>query len=127
MVVQLGLRHKFERPILLIRGQKVVLDRDLAELYGVETKALNRAVSRNLDRFPDDFMFQLTRRELSNLKYQIGTSSWGGARKLPIAFTEQGMACHFVDKKPFLWAADVPVCPILGYIKELHGNERAYR
>ena len=75
--------------IYLIRGKKVMIDRDLAELYDVETKALNQAVKRNASRFPDDFMFQLTRAEFENLKSQFVTSSWGGVRKLPYAFTEQ--------------------------------------
>ncbi len=78
--------------IYLIRGQKVMLDRDLAELYQVTTGNLNKAVQRNLKRFPDDFMFQLTKQEFDNLIFQIGTSSWGGARKLPYTFTEQGVA-----------------------------------
>jgi hypothetical protein len=84
--------ERIENRILLIRGQKVMLDRDLAELYGVETKVLNQAVMRNYDRFPQDFMFQLTVNEFSNLKSQIVTSSWGGVRKLPFTFTEQGIA-----------------------------------
>lgn len=84
--------ERIERSILLIRGQKVILDKDLAVLYGVSTGNLNKAVSRNLDRFPSDFMFQLMRQELSDLKFQFGTSSWGGTRKLPRAFTEQGVA-----------------------------------
>ena len=69
-----------------------MLDRDLAELYGVETKRLNEQVKRNIERFPEDFMFQLTSNEFDNLKSQIATSSWGGVRKLPYAFTEQGVA-----------------------------------
>lgn len=69
-----------------------MLDKDLAELYDVETKNLNKAVKRNFDRFPDDFMFQLTEEEFQNLKFQFGTSSWGGTRKLPYVFTEQGVA-----------------------------------
>ncbi len=81
--------ERIKRSILLVRGQKVILDKDLAVLYGVSTGNLNKAVSRNLDRFPSDFMFQLTRQELSDLKFQFGTSSWGWARKLPRAFTEQ--------------------------------------
>ena len=84
--------ERIEKSILLIRGQKVLLDRDLATLYGVETKVLNQAVTRNLKRFPDDFMFRFTRQELRNLKSQFVTSSWGGTRKLPRAFTEQGVA-----------------------------------
>lgn len=81
-----------ERKIYLIRRHKVMLDRDLAALYGVETKALNRAVKRNLQRFPDDFMFQLTKEESENLRFHFGTSSWGGQRYLPYAFTENGVA-----------------------------------
>jgi len=69
-----------------------MLDADLAELYGVETKALLQTVKRNLDRFPEDFAFQLTNQDLSNLRSQIVTSSWGGRRYLPYAFTEQGVA-----------------------------------
>ena len=75
-----------------LRGRKVMLDFDLAEMYQVETKSLKRAVRRNLERFPDDFMFELTENELENLRRQIGTSSWGGVRYLPFAFTEQGVA-----------------------------------
>ena len=79
--------------ILVIRGHKVMLDADLAVLYGVETKALNQAVRRNMERFPDDFMFQLTSDEMENLRSQTVTaSSWGGRRTRPYAFTEQGVA-----------------------------------
>ncbi|MFA5927997.1 MAG: ORF6N domain-containing protein [Candidatus Margulisiibacteriota bacterium] len=81
-----------ENNILIIRGKKVMLDKDLAILYEVPTKILNQAVKRNSLRFPEDFMFQLTRAEMSNLKSQFVTSSWGGVRKLPLAFTEQGIA-----------------------------------
>jgi hypothetical protein len=79
-----------ERRIYMVRGQKVMMDRDLASLYQVETKALNRAVKRNAARFPADFMLQLTREESENLRCQFGTSSWGGRRYLPYAFTEHG-------------------------------------
>jgi hypothetical protein len=75
--------------IYLIKGMKVMLDRDLAGLYGVETRVLNQAVRRNERRFPNDFMFQLTEEEFKNLKSQNVISSWGGMRKLPLAFTEQ--------------------------------------
>lgn len=110
-----------QQKIYFIRGEKVMFDRDLAVLYGVETKTLNRAVKRNIDRFPVDFMFQLNSKEAEifsryqfgtlnedddkslrsqvvtlkkteNLKYQIGTSSWGGKRKPSYVFTEQGVA-----------------------------------
>ena len=84
--------ESIEQLILRIRGQKVILDRDLAELYVVSTSVLNKAVTRNIDRFPPDFMFRLTGEEFSDLKYHFGTSSWGGTRKLPRAFTEQGVA-----------------------------------
>ncbi|HOX78638.1 MAG TPA: ORF6N domain-containing protein [Bacteroidales bacterium] len=77
--------------IYLIRDQKVMLDADLAELYEVETRRLNEQVKRNIERFPDDFMFQLTKEEFEHLKSQIATSSWGGRRKLPFAFTEHGV------------------------------------
>lgn len=75
-----------------IRGQKVMLDKDLAELYQVEVRVLNQSVKRNIKRFPPDFMFQLSEDEWGNLKSQFVTSSWGGTRKLPFAFTEQGLA-----------------------------------
>src|ERR1039457_5135663 len=82
-----------ERRIYAIRGQNVMLSPDLADLYQVEPRALVQAVKRNFDRFPEDFMFQLTKEEDANLKSQIVTSSWGGARRAtPYAFTEQGVA-----------------------------------
>ena len=81
-----------EKKIYLIRGHKVMLDRELAKLYGVTTFNLNKAVKRNLDRFPEDFMFQLNKNEAQNLIFQFGISRWGGVRKLPYAFTEQGVA-----------------------------------
>ncbi len=82
-----------EHRILMIRGEKVLLDADLAKLYNVETKALTRAVKRNIDRFPEDFMFQLSKEEFEILRRQNGTSSeWGGRRYPPYAFTEQGVA-----------------------------------
>jgi hypothetical protein len=86
--------ERIQRSILLLRGEKVMLDADLAALYGVETGALNRAVRRNLDRFPEDFMFQLTQDEAENLRCQTGISGsdYGGRRYLPYAFTEQGVA-----------------------------------
>ncbi len=78
--------------IYLIRNQKVMIDRDLAELYGVTTGNLNKAVKRNIKRFPEDFMFQLSKQEYENLLFQSGISSWGGTRSLPYVFTEQGVA-----------------------------------
>jgi phage regulator Rha-like protein len=94
--------HAIDRPavetvgrlIYVIRRQKVMLDSDLAALYGVHTKNLNKAVQRNAPRFPSDFMLQLTRKEVADLRFQIGTSSsgYGGRRYRPYAFTEQGVA-----------------------------------
>ena len=81
---------RIESLIYEIRGQKVMLDKDLAKLYGVSTGNLNKAVKRNIERFPERYMFQLTSDE--NLKFQNGISSWGGSRSFPYAFTEQGVA-----------------------------------
>ncbi|OGS21811.1 MAG: hypothetical protein A3J83_07075 [Elusimicrobia bacterium RIFOXYA2_FULL_40_6] len=81
-----------EKKIFLIRGLNVMLDKDIAELYGVKTKVFVQAVKRNRDRFPYDFTFQLTKEEFKNLRSQFVTSSWGGRRYLPYAFTEQGVA-----------------------------------
>ncbi len=78
--------------IYFLRGEKVLIDSDLALLYGVKTKALKQAVRRNRERFPEDFMFQLSDVEFANLRSQFVTSSWGGQRYLPFAFTEQGVA-----------------------------------
>ena len=80
-----------ERKIYVLRGKKMMFDRDLASLYAVSTSYLNRQVKRHLDRFPADFMIQLDEQEFKNLMCQIGTSSWGGARKRPRAFTDYGI------------------------------------
>ncbi len=84
--------ERIEGAILVLRGHKVILDRHLAALYGVTTGNLNRAVNRNLERFPEDFMLRLTEEEFNDLIFQFGRSRWGGTRKLPRAFTEQGVA-----------------------------------
>jgi phage regulator Rha-like protein len=83
--------EKIMNKIYMIRGKKVMLDKDLAELYEVETKRLNEQVKRNIDRFPSDFMFELTKEEFTNLRSQFATSSWGGIRYMPFAFTEHGI------------------------------------
>jgi hypothetical protein len=79
------------KKIFVFRGQKVMLDKDLAEIYQVDTKRLNEQVKRNINRFPESFMFQLTKEEWANLKSQNATSSWGGRRSEPFAFTEHGI------------------------------------
>lgn len=90
----MALTEEVEQVIYLIRNQKVIIDNDLAVLYGVETKNLNKAVKRNLERFPIDFMFQLEKEEWERLRFQIGTSKGGrgGKRYMPYAFTEEGVA-----------------------------------
>jgi hypothetical protein len=82
-------QERIEKSILLIRGLKVILDRDLAEMYDVETFNLNKAVKRNIDRFPQDFMFQLTQKEFDILIFQLGISRWGGTRKLLYALRKK--------------------------------------
>ena len=81
-----------EQRIFLVRGQKVMIDRHLAELYAVPTKSLNLAVKRNIEKFPEEFMFRLTKEEFQDLRFQFETSSWGGTRYLPLVFTEHGVA-----------------------------------
>ena len=106
--------------IYLIRGQKVMLDEDLAELYQVETRRLNEAVRRNSDRFPKDFMFQLNNKEFQNLKSQIATSSWGGRRKLPLAFTEQGVSMlSGVLNSPVAIQVHIQIIRVFSKMKEL--------
>ena len=84
--------EQIKKSILEIRGKKVILDLELAKMYQTETKRLKESVRRNIRRFPPDFMFELTAEEWGNLRSQIATSSWGGQRYLPFAFTEQGVA-----------------------------------
>ena len=88
----LMVERKILNKIYVVRGKKIMLDEDLAEMYGVATGRLNEQVKRNAKRFPKDFMFVLTQKEFNNLMSQFATSSWGGRRKLPNAFTEQGIA-----------------------------------
>ena len=102
-----------ERMIITIRGVQVMIDRDLATVYGVTTSQLNQQVKRNIARFPANFRFQLTMEEMNNLKSQIVTSSWGGTRKLPYAFTEPGIAQLSSMMKSWCWSqtkhSQVPV------------------
>jgi hypothetical protein len=102
--------------ILVLRGQKVLLDSDLAALYGVETRRLNEQVRRNLERFPEDFIFEVNAEEMANLKSHFATSSWGGRRKLPLAFTEHGaIMAATVLKSPR--AVEVAVYVVRAFIR----------
>ncbi|MDZ4794009.1 MAG: ORF6N domain-containing protein [Bacteroidota bacterium] len=91
-IIKIAPNETIIRKIYLLRSEKVMLDSDLAELYGVETNYLKRQVRRNIERFPEDFMFELNTKELQSLRCQFGTSSWGGSRYSPFVFTEQGVS-----------------------------------
>jgi hypothetical protein len=110
--------------IYVVRGHKVMFDSDLAILYRVPVKVLNQAVKRNIRRFPSDFMFQLNNQEYANLKSQIVTSSWGGARKLPFVFTEQGLAMlSGVLHSEVAIAANIQIMRAFSRLREmLHDN-----
>lgn len=114
-----------ENHIFVIRRQRVILDADLAQLYGVTTSNLNKAVQRNLERFPPDFMFELDDEEFTNLKFQTGTSSWGGRRKPPKAFSEHGaiMAANILRSKQ---AVQMSVYVVRAFVKlrELVSNNK---
>jgi len=106
--------------IYLIRGQKVMLDRDLAELYQVGTKQLKRQVRRNIERFPEDFMFELDKEEFDNLRSQFGTSNWGGTRYAPMAFTEQGVAMlSSVLNSPMSIKVNIQIIRVFTRIREM--------
>jgi ORF6N domain len=111
--------------IVVLREQKVLIDADLAQLYGVETRRLNEQVRRNRERFPEDFIFELSPEEFANLKSQFATSSWGGRRKLPFAFTEHGaiMAATVLNTPR---AVEVSVYVVRAFVKlrELVGSHR---
>jgi hypothetical protein len=116
--------------ILLLRGQKVMLSSHLASLYGVEVKVLVQAVKRNLDRFPSDFMFQLTNQEVNNLKSQFVTSSWGGARRAPpYAFAQEGVAMlSSVLRSPKAIAVNIEIMRTFVRMRELaFSNEELAR
>ena len=108
-----------ENKIYLIRGQKVMIDIHLATLYGVETKQLKRQVRRNMERFPEDFMFELTDTEYEILRSQFGTSSWGGNRYLPLVFTEQGIAMlSSVLNSPLAIKVNIQIIRVFSKIRE---------
>jgi hypothetical protein len=106
--------------IYLIRNQKVMIDKDLAELYQVETKQLKRQVRRNIERFPEDFMFELTKQEFDNLRSQFGTSNWGGNRYAPLVFTEQGVAMlSSVLNSPTAIRVNIQIIRVFTKIREI--------
>ena len=111
--------------IAVVRGQRVMFGKDLAELYAVETKVLMQAVRRNMDRFPQDFLFQLTDQEFTNLRSQFVTSSWGGRRFAPYVFTEQGVAMlSSVLKSPRAIAVNIEIMRAFVKLREmLVGNK----
>lgn len=114
-----------ENTILLIRGQRVMLDSVLANMYAVETKVLNQAVRRNIMRFPRDFMFQLTTDELKNLRSQFVTSSYGGQRYLPYAFTEYGVAMlSSVLKSERAIAVNIEIMRTFGKYRSMLANNK---
>jgi hypothetical protein len=119
--------ERIEKAILLLRGHKVILDADLAELYGVTTARLNEQVKRNRERFPDDFMFRLTRPEFDNLMSQFATSSsrWGGRRKLPLVFTEHGavMAANVLNSRVAV-AASIQVVRAFVRLREILASHK---
>ena len=98
--------------IYIVRNQRVMMDFDLAEIYGIKTKVLNQAVKRNIQRFPEDFMFELTQSEFQNLRSQIVTSSWGGSRYAPFAFTEHDavMLASVLNSETAIKASIFVVC-----------------
>jgi len=114
------LEEKVISKIYLVRNRKIMLDFDLAEMYAVETKQLKRQVKRNTERFPRDFMFTLTKKEFENLRSQIGTSSWGGIRYLPMAFTEQGVAMlSSVLNSSTAISVNIQIIRVFGKMREL--------
>jgi hypothetical protein len=117
--------ERIERGILLLRGQKVMLDEDLAEIYGVATKRLNEQVTRNKARFPEDFMFRLTRDEFANLRSQFATSRWGGRRYPPNAFTEHGaVMLASVLNSPIAVEASVQVVRAFVRLREMLSSHK---
>lgn len=114
------LEEKVINKIYLIRNSKVMLDFDLAEIYNVETGQLKRQVKRNRERFPKDFMFVLSKKEFENLRSQIGISSWGGTRYLPMAFTEHGVAMlSSVLNSPIAIEVNIQIIRIFSKMREL--------
>ncbi|MBN1132358.1 MAG: ORF6N domain-containing protein [Bacteroidales bacterium] len=111
--------------IYMIRGKKVMLDQNLAELYQVETKQLKRAVRRNIERFPDDFMFELTGKEFEDLRCQIGTSNWESVRYAPMAFTELGVAMlsSVLNSEPAI-RVNIQIMRTFTRIRELHSSKK---
>ena len=121
--------ERTERHIYVLRGTKVMISPDLADLYGVPVKRLNEAVSRNIDRFPADFMFQLNKQEYDNLKSQFATSSWGGVRRAtPYAFTEEGVAMlSAVLRSPTAIAVSIQIMRAFVRLRQVLASNQQFR
>lgn len=120
--------ERIEQKIYIFRGKKVMVDKDLAELYGVETKALNQAVKRNINRFPEDFMFKLTEHESEILRSQFVTSRWGGDRYTVCVFTEQGVAMlSSVLKSPRAILVNIQIIRTFTRLREMLANNHDLR
>lgn len=117
-----------QQRILVVRGQQVLMDRDLAALYGVETKVLNQAVKRNIERFPKEFMFKPNNQELADLRSQFVTTSWGGDRRVPYLFTEQGVAMlSAVLKSPTAVAVSIGIMQAFVAIRHAYIEQQIQR
>lgn len=115
-----AINERIAQRIYVIRGVKVMIDFELAELYNIETKQMKRQVKRNIERFPSDFMFVLNKNELEILRCQIGTSSWGGIRYSPMAFTEQGVAMlSSVLNSSTAIAVNIEIIRVFSRLKEM--------
>lgn len=128
MTKKLILQEMIQNKIFLLRGKKVMFDKDLAALYGVETKVLNQAVKRNIDRFPADFMFLPTPQEVTILKSHFVTSSWGGKRKPSHAFTEHGilMLSSVLNSKRAI-QVNIQIMRTFTKLREMLGNNKALK
>ncbi len=128
MTTKLIPQEIIQNKIFLIRGLKIMLDKDLAALYDVETRVLNKAVTRNLDRFPEDFCFKLTKGEFHHLMFHFGTSKRGGTRKLPRAFTEHGilMLSSVLNSKRAI-QVNIQIMRTFTQLREILANHKGLR
>lgn len=121
--MQIALQEEVKNKLIVIRGRKVLLDVDVAALYGVETKRVNEAVRRNAEKFPDGYLYRIADKELTNLRSQIATSSWGGTRKPPMAFTEKGLyMLATILKSPNATAATFAIIETFAAVRDLQSE-----